>query len=324
MAVGSKRGKTPKLGFNIKAVNAKKVNTLLRRKKMKKILTLILVLMLSLSVMAGCSTPQTAPETTEETPVADLPAEESTSGIEGTVALGGSTSVESVILSAMEVFMQENPGVTINYDPTGSSSGVKGALDGSLDIGLASRDVKDAEVAEGAMGTVFAIDGIAVIVNPENAVADLALADITGIADGSITNWSELGGADADIVLIGREAGSGTRDGFESIVGVEECVYQEEINSTGGVIASVTSNPNAIGYASLSAVDEKVKAVTVDGIEASEATVQDGTYAVQRNFNFVTITDGELSEAAKAFYDFVLSADAAELIKNAGAVPPVA
>ncbi len=288
---------------------------------MKKLLALILVLVFSTILMAGCSTEQ-EPATTEE-PAAET-STAATSELEGTVALGGSTSVESVILSAMEVFMIENPGVTVTYDPTGSSSGVTGAIDGSLDMGLASRDVKDTEEAEGAMGTVFAIDGIAIIVHPDNAVTDLALADITGIADGTITNWSEVGGADAEIVLIGREAGSGTRDGFESIVGVEECVYQEEINSTGGVIGSVSGNPNAIGYASLSAVDEKVKAVTVDGVEASEATVQDGTYAVQRNFNFVTLAEGELSPAAQAFYDYVLSADAAQLIKDAGAVPPVA
>ncbi len=286
---------------------------------MKKVLTLILAIMLSAALMAGCSQPAEQPATGQASEQ-----EGTTSQLSGTVALGGSTSVESVVLSAMEVFMAQNPGVTITYDPTGSSSGVKGALDASLDIGLASRDVKDEEEQEGATGTVFAIDGIAIIVNPDNAVADLALADITAIADGTITNWSEVGGADAEIVLIGREAGSGTRDGFESIVGVEECVYQEEINSTGGVIASVSSNPNAIGYASLSAVDDKVKAVTVDGVQASEATVQDGTYAVQRNFNFVTLTNAPLSEAAQAFYDYVLSADAAELIKNAGAVPPVA
>ncbi len=288
---------------------------------MKKLLALILVLVLSMGLMAGCSTP--AEETTQDSAATEDSAA-TVSELEGTVALGGSTSVESVILSAMEVFMLENPGVTVTYDPTGSSSGVTGAIDGSLDIGLASRDVKEEEEGEGAMGTVFAIDGIAIIVHPDNAVTDLALADITGIADGSITNWSEVGGADADIVLIGRAAGSGTRDGFESIVGVDECVYQEEINSTGGVIGSVSGNPNAIGYASLSAVAEKVKAVTVDGVEASEATVQDGTYAVQRNFNFVTMADGELSAAAQAFYDYVLSADAAQLVKDAGAVPPTA
>ncbi len=290
---------------------------------MKKILALILVLVLSLGLMVGCGTPaeETTTEATTETATEETNA---TSELEGTVALGGSTSVESVVLSAMEVFMAENPGVTVTYDPTGSSSGVKGAIDGTLDIGLASRDVKDEEETEGALGTVFAIDGIAIIVHPDNAVEDLALEDITAIANGTITNWSEVGGADAEIVLIGREAGSGTRDGFESIVDVDEPVYQEEINSTGGVIGSVTGNPNAIGYASLSAVDEKVKALTVNGVAASEATIQDGSYPVQRNFNFVTMADGELSPQAQAFYDYLLSADATELIANAGAVPPVA
>ncbi len=283
---------------------------------MKKILALLAASML---LFAGCSQS------------ADQPADGGTEGgteggqveatLSGTVVLGGSTSVESVILSAIEVFTDANPDVVVQYEPTGSSSGVTGALEGSLDIGLASRDVKESEEGEGAIGTVFAIDGIAIIVHPDNAVADLALADITGIADGTITNWSEVGGADAPIVLIGREAGSGTRDGFESIVGVDECVYEQEINSTGGVIGAVTANPNAIGYASISAVDEKVKAVSVDGVSPTEATVQDGTYAVQRNFNFVTTAEA-LSPEAQAFMNYVLSADAAELISNAGAVAP--
>ncbi len=289
---------------------------------MKKVITLVLAIMMSLVLFAGCTAPQAETTDTPAAETTDTPAQDG--ALEGTVALGGSTSVESVILSAMEVFMQNNPGVTVTYDPTGSSSGVKGPMEGTLDIGLASRDVKDEEAAEGAVGTVFAIDGIAIIVHPDNAVADIALEDITKIADGTITNWSELGGADEAIVLIGREAGSGTRDGFESIVGVEECVYQEELNSTGGVIGSVSGNPGAIGYASLSAVDEKVKAVTVDGVEATMETVQDGTYAVQRNFNFVTVDGTELSPAAQAFFDFVLSAEAQDLVVNAGAVPPAA
>ncbi len=179
-------------------------------------------------------------------------------------------------------------------------------------------------MGEGAIGTVFAIDGIAVVVHPDNAVADLSLENITNIANGTITNWSEVGGADAPIVLIGREAGSGTRDGFESIVDVEAPVYEQELPSTGGVIGAVAGNPNAIGYASISAVDEKVKALTVDGVEATEANVQDGSYVVQRNFNFVTVEGTELSAQAQAFFDYVLSADAAQLISDAGAVAPAA
>ncbi len=273
---------------------------------MKKFLAVMMVAILSLSVLAGCSSDTSG----------------DAEGLSGTVTVGGSTSVEGVILGAIEIFTEQNPGVTVTYDPTGSSTGVKSAASGDYDIGLASRDVKETEIADlGAMGTVFAIDGIAIVINNTNSVGDLSLEQITGIADGSITNWNEVGGEDAPIVLIGREAGSGTRDGFESIVGVEECVYEQELTSTGGVIGAVSQNPNAIGYASLSAVDDQVKAITVEGIEATEETIKDGTYKVQRNFNFVTVEGTELSEAAQAFYDFVLSADAEEVIKNAGAVP---
>ena len=272
---------------------------------MKKMVITVLGLCMMMGVVTAC-----APESASN----DEPS--------GIVTVGGSTSVEGVVLSAIEVFNETNPDITITYDPTGSSTGVKSAVSGDYDIGLASRDVKSSETEEfNAKGTVFAIDGIAIIVNNENAIADLTIEQIAGIADGSIKNWKDLGGADAPIVLIGREAGSGTRDGFESIVGVEECVYEQALTSTGAVIGSVSQNPNAIGYASLSSVDEKVKAIMVEGVEASEATIKDGSYKVQRNFNFVTIEGKELSASAQAFYDFLLSSDADELIKNAGAVP---
>lgn len=193
--------------------------------------------------------------------------------------------------------------------------------EGTLDIGLSSRALKDDE-AETLDATVFALDGIAIVVNNENTVEDLTLEQIKGLATGEITNWSEVGGPDAPVVLVGREAGSGTRDGFESIVGVEDaCVYEQELTSTGAVLAAVASNPNAFGYASLSAVDEKVKAVTVDGVEASEATVQDGTYAIQRPFVFVTKKGETLSDAAQAFIDFAIGGEADDLIAQAGAVP---
>ncbi|WP_417025169.1 phosphate ABC transporter substrate-binding protein [Candidatus Allofournierella excrementavium] len=245
-----------------------------------------------------------------------------TAELEGAVTTGGSTSVEKVILAMQESFMNANPGVDVTYDPTGSGAGITGASEGTLDIGLSSRALKDEETASGLVGTTFALDGIAIIVNNENTVTDLTLDQIKGLADGTITNWSEVGGPDAPVVLIGREAGSGTRDGFESIVGVEDvCVYDQELTSTGAVIAAVAANPNAFGYASLSAVDEKVKAVTVDGVEATEATVQDGSYKVQRPFVFVTKEGAELSDAAQAFIDFALSEDAQQLIIDAGAVP---
>lgn len=240
--------------------------------------------------------------------------------LSGSVTTGGSTSVEHVINAFIEAFMQENPDVDVTYDPTGSGAGITGAAEGTLDIGLSSRALKDDET--GLDATTFALDGIAIIVNNENTVEDLSLEQIKGLATGEITNWSEVGGPDAPVVLIGREAGSGTRDGFESIVDVKDaCKYEQEIPSTGGVIAAVASNPNAFGYASLSAVDDSVKAVTVGGVAATEETVQDGSYQIQRPFVFVTKQGAELSDAAKAFMEFATSDAAADLIKNAGAVP---
>ncbi|MCF2557510.1 MAG: phosphate ABC transporter substrate-binding protein [Bacteroidales bacterium] len=248
----------------------------------------------------------------------------STAAVSGTVATGGSTSMESVIAALQEAFLELQPDVTVTYDPTGSGAGITGATDKTLDIGLSSRAVKDEEAEAGVTGTTVALDGIAIIVNNNNAVAGLSLEQIAGIAKGEITNWSEVGGADAPIVLVGREAGSGTRDGFESIVGVEdECVYSQELTATGAVIAAVASNENAIGYASLSALDDTAKAVTVDGVACSEETILDGTYKIQRPFVFVTNNSVEPSEAVQAFIDFATSEDAADLIRAAGAVPVV-
>ncbi|WP_409969476.1 phosphate ABC transporter substrate-binding protein [Bengtsoniella intestinalis] len=283
---------------------------------MKKALFILLAATMSVAMLAGCSS------TTESTTATETTTE--VAGLSGTVTVGGSTSVESVILSAIEIFCEANPDVTITYDPTGSSTGVKSAASGDYDIGLASRDVKESETTDyGTVGTVFAIDGIAIIVNNDNSVADLSVEDVAAIASGEITNWADLGGDDSPIVLIGREAGSGTRDGFESIVGVEDCVYEQELSSTGGVIGAVQQNVYAIGYASVASVSDTVKALTIEGVEANEANIQDGSYKFQRNFNFVTVDGTALSAAAQGFYDFVLSADASELISNAGAVPTV-
>ena len=248
----------------------------------------------------------------------------STADLSGAVATGGSTSVEKVIGALSEAFMEANPGVDVTYDPTGSSAGVTGAADGTLDIGLSSRALKEEEISKGLKETTFALDGIAIVVNTENTATDLSLEQIAGLATGEITNWSEVGGPDAPVVLIGREAGSGTRDGFESIVGVEDkCAYEQELTSTGAVLAGVAANPNAFGYVSLASVDDTVKMVTVDGVAASEETVKDGSYKIQRPFVFATKDGEELSAQAQAFYDFALSEDAAELIAAAGAVPMV-
>ena len=228
--------------------------------------------------------------------------------------------MESVMGYLTEGFKEVQPGVTINYTGSGSGAGVTGAQDGTCDIGLASRDLKDEET--GVKQITVAKDGIAIIVNPQNPVADLSLEQIAALATGEITNWSEVGGSDGQVVFIGREAGSGTRDGFESITGTDDaCKYQNELTSTGEVIANVASNPNAIGYASLSAVDETVKAITVGGVAPTEETVLDGTYAVQRNFNFIINESAELSDAANAFIEWATSAEASSLIADAGAVP---
>ena len=266
----------------------------------------------------------TAAEDTGDAETTEEPAEEETASedISGAIATGGSTSVEDVIGTLSEAFMEEYPDVDITYDPNGSGAGITGAADGTYDLGLSSRDLKDEETSQGLVATTFALDGIAIVVHPDNTVADLSLENIKKLATGEITNWSEVGGSDAPVVLVGREAGSGTRDGFESIVGVEDaCVYEQELTSTGAVMAAVAANPNAFGYVSLSAVDDTVKMVTVDGVEASEATVQDGSYAIQRPFIFVTKEGEELTPQAQAFVDFATSDAASDLIAGAGAVP---
>ena len=263
---------------------------------MKKIFTLVLALMMALS---ACSF----------------------AAAENTVSTDGSTSMEKVINSLGESFTMENKDVKFTYNPTGSGSGIQAVSEGRCDIGLSSRALKDDEKASGLVETVIALDGIAIVVNPENPVSDLDVDTIAKIYTGEITNWKDVGGDDAEIVLIGREAGSGTRDGFESITDTKDaCQYRQELTSTGDVINTVSKNPNAIGYASLSAVGDSVKALTVGGVEATEATVKDGSYVVQRPFVFVTKEGAELSAAAQAFYDYALSADAAGIIAAAGAV----
>ncbi len=240
--------------------------------------------------------------------------------LSGNVATGGSTSMKNVIAALTEGFAEVEPGVTVSYDPTGSGAGITGATDKTLDIGLSSRALKADET--GVTGTTVALDGIAIIVNKSSKVEDLTVDQLKQMFTGEITNWADVGGDDGEIVLIGREAGSGTRDGFESIVDVKDsCKYAQELTATGAVISAVEANPLAIGYASLSAVGDTVKMVTVGGVECSEETVKDGSYEVQRPFVFVTNKSVTLSEQAQAFFDFATSTDAADLIRTAGAVP---
>lgn len=239
-----------------------------------------------------------------------------------TVATDGSTSMEKVIGALGEAFEADNAGVTFTYNPTGSGSGIKAVQEGRCDIGLSSRGLKDEEKAAGLTETVLAYDGIAVIVHPDNPVSDLTLAQIADIYTGKITNWADVGGSDGQIVLIGREAGSGTRDGFESITGTEDaCRYRQELTSTGDVITTVAGNPNAIGYASLASVKDSVRVLTVGGVAPGEATIRDGSYAVQRPFVLVTRTDAPLSDTAQQFFDYITSGDASGIITAAGVVP---
>lgn len=266
---------------------------------MKKSMSLVLALGMLLFALVGCSP----------------------KSVSGTVSTDGSTSMEKVIGALGEAFMENNSGTTFTYNPTGSGSGITAVAEGRCDIGLSSRSLKDEEKAQGLTETVLAYDGIAIIVNPANAVSDLSVEQIAAIYTGEITNWSELGGNDATIVLIGREAGSGTRDGFESITGTKDaCSYRQELTSTGDVITTVAQNPDAIGYASLASIKDTVKAVAVNGVTPGEDTVKDGSYLVQRPFVLVTKSDAALSETAKAFFDFATSEAASEIISAAGAV----
>ena len=244
-------------------------------------------------------------------------------GLSGTVSTNGSTSMEKVVGILSEQFMEDNSDVTVTYDATGSGTGIEAVANGTCDIGLASRGLKDVETEKGLVATTVALDGIAIIVNAECPVEDLTVEQIADIFTGKVTSWEDFGGK-GDIACIGREAGSGTRDGFESITGTKDtCVLAQELTSTGAVIAAVKSSPNAIGYASLSAVEgqEGIRVLTVNGVACTEETVLDGSYVVQRPFNLVTVEGKELSQAAKAFFDYMLSTEASELIVKAGAVP---
>ena len=275
---------------------------------MKKIISLMVVAVLLVAALAGCGTTNT-----------DTPKDNGQ--VSGTVSTDGSTSMEKVIGFLSEAYMEENSAVKVTYNPTGSGSGIKAVQAGSCDIGLASRDLKPEEATD-LNGTVVAIDGIAMIVNKENPVKDLTIEQIAALYKGEITNWSEVGGADAPVVLIGREAASGTRDGFESITDTEDASkYNQELTSTGDVVQTVSSNPNAIGYASLASVKDTVKLISVEGVTPSTKTIQDGSYKIQRNFVMVTKKNAELSPAAKSFFEFATSSAADEWIIEAGAVP---
>ena len=286
---------------------------------MKKILAFALSAVMALALLAGCGnqTDNNSSNNDNSGDAGDTPA----ASVSGTVSTDGSTSMEKVIGALSESYMAANKDVTVNYNPTGSGAGITAVQEGTCDIGLSSRALKDEEKAAGLKETVLAYDGIAIIVHPDNPVSDLSIEQIAKLYTGEITNWKDVGGSDAEVVLIGREAASGTRDGFESITGTKDkCQYRQELTSTGDVITAVSQNPDAIGYASLAAIKDSVKALSVDGVTPSEATVKDGSYQVQRPFVLVTVEGKALSAAAQSFFDYATSADAADIIAKAGAV----
>ena len=298
---------------------------------MKKFLALLMAATLMMAVLAGCGGTNNggnnaAGNTTNNSTTDNTGAEDNTgdtTALSGTVNTDGSTSMKDVMGVLIETYGEIQKDVTVNYSGTGSGAGIEAVLAGNVDIGLSSRALKPEEEEKGAVGHTVALDGVAIVVNPASGVEDLSVEQIAQIFKGEITNWSELGGEDAEIAVLGREDGSGTRSAFEEIVGVDgECKYTNEYSSTGDVIGNVASNPNAIGYASLSAVDETVKAVKVGGVECSEATIKDGSYEIQRPFLMVTMEGAELSPAAEDFLSYATSADVAEYIAAAGAVAP--
>ena len=288
---------------------------------MKKIATAALALVLALGLLTACGANSAAPSSSAAAQESSSTPASETEALSGVVNTSGSTSMESVVLALSEAFKELYPDVTVNYSGTGSGAGIEAAQTGTSDIGLSSRELTEEETAAGAVSNVVAKDGVAVIVNPANGVEDLTVEQIADIFSGKITNWSELGGEDMEIAVYGREAGSGTRGAFEEIVGVvDACQLTNEYTSTGDLVGNVAGNENAIGYASLSAVDDTVKAVKVGGVACTEDTVKDGSYAIQRPFVMVTMEGAALSDAAQAFLDFAMSPDAASIIAAAGAV----
>ena len=290
---------------------------------MKKFIVLTLVALMALTMMVGCGTEEAPADEATAAPTTAAPAEETPAAEElsGTVNVNGSTSMGDVIAALTEGFNEINPDVQINYTGSGSGAGIEGVLAGTCDLGLSSRALSEDEKGQGAVENIVAKDGVAVVINPENTVTDLTTEQIAAIYTGEITNWSEVGGPDAEIAVLGRDSASGTRSAFEEILGIEDaCVYLNEYSSTGDVIGNVASNPNAIGYASLSAVDDSVVAVAVNGVTPTEATVADGSFAIQRPFVIVTVEGTELSAAAQAFLDYAMSAEVADIIAAAGAV----
>lgn len=275
---------------------------------MKKITIIAATFVLCLSMLTGC-----------------VSGTESNNNVKAdsmqTISTDGSTSMEKVIGFLSEAYMGEHEGIKVTYNPTGSSAGIQAVSEGRCDIGLSSRELNNEE-KESLDGTIIAIDGIGIVINPNNPINDLSLAQVKDIYTGAIDNWKDIGGTDAPIVCIGREAASGTRDGFEEVTDTKDkCKYNQELTSTGDVVQTVAGNPNAIGYASIASANDSVKLTSIDGVVPSTETIQNGEYKIQRNFWFVTKKDKSLSKAAQEFFDFATGIQADSLITDAGAVP---
>jgi phosphate transport system substrate-binding protein len=244
--------------------------------------------------------------------------------LNGTIKLAGSTSMEKLCEAMAESFMERNPGVTVTVEYTGSGAGLESLAAGSVDIGNASRGLKDEEKASGAVENIVAIDGIAVITNKSCSIKDVTSKDLAKIYSGEITDWAELGGKEQPIIVIGREAGSGTRDAFEELLEVKDgCVYAQELDSTGAVLAKVATTPGAIGYVSLDVVDDTVSGLKIDGVEPTEEEILAGNYMLQRPF--VMATKGEMSgqnELVQAWFNYINSDDGKEVIKQVGLIIP--
>ncbi|MBQ8625648.1 MAG: phosphate ABC transporter substrate-binding protein [Agathobacter sp.] len=250
--------------------------------------------------------------------------ETSGNNLSGSISLNGSTSMQKVANALQEGFMKANPGVTVSVEFTGSGTGIQAAIDGTADIGNSSRNLKDAELAEGLVENIIAIDGIAVIVDNANEVSDITSEELAKIYTGEIANWSELGGANQPIVVVGREAGSGTRGAFEELLKIEDkCDYAQEIDSTGGVLSTVASTAGAIGYVSLDVIDDTVTVMAIDGVLASEENIVAGSYSLSRPF--VMATKGEISaqnELVQAFFAYIESEEGQAIIKKVGLILP--
>ena len=305
----------------------------------KKVVAALMAVTMVAALLTGCGASETkqaaapqadeaAPATEEATPGAEEAApvveEEPAAELNGTLALGGSTSMEKLCEAMSESFMEANPGVTVTVEYTGSGAGLEALAAGSIDIGNASRKLKDAEKENGSVENIVAIDGIAVIAEKSNTVTDISAEDLAKVYKGEVSNWKDLGGDDQPIVVIGREAGSGTRDAFEELMEVKDaCVYAQELDSTGAVLAKVASTPGAIGYVSLDVVDDTVIGLKIDGVEPTEEQILAGNYVLQRPF--VMATTGELSEQneiVKAWFDYIGSETGKEIIKKVGLIIP--